>query len=357
MKITAVRAWIEQLPLTKPYTIAYNTCSHAEIVFLEITLENGMTGIGSANPFEEVVGETPALSFANLQSVQVLDLLKGKDIRSFQQLIREADKLFPHLPGTLAAIDIALHDAFCTWLGIPVLSFYGQQQQALLTSVTIGIKPAEEMLEEAKAYHAQGFRILKIKTGLDVDADIERVTLLHQAFGNKMRIRVDANQGYDSAALKKFLEKTRSLALELIEQPLPSGQEAALLAFPDTDRKQLVADESLLDAATAIRLAQLPQPFGVFNIKLMKCGGILGARNIATIAEPADIGLFWGCNDESIVSISAALHVAYSCPHTRYIDLDGSFDLSKDLVSGGFMLKEGYLHTLQQPGLGLKRPD
>lgn len=357
MKITAVRAWIENLPLTKPYTIAYNTCTHAGIVFFEIELENGMVGIGSASPFEEVVGETPAQTVTNLQSAQVTDLLKGKDIRAFQQLIKEAGQSFPHLPGTLAAIDIALHDAFCTWLGIPVLAFYGQQQQPMLTSVTIGIKPAAEMLEEAKSYYAQGFRILKIKTGLNADADIESVSLLRETFGNTMRIRVDANQGYNSIALEKFLRGTRSLDLELVEQPLPSGQEWLQLSFPASDRKRLVADESLLDAGSAVQLAQTPQPFGVFNIKLMKCGGILAAFKIAAVAEAAGIHLFWGCNDESMVSITAALHTAYACANTRYIDLDGSFDLSKDLVSGGFILQNGYLHTVSKPGLGLKRLD
>lgn len=355
MKIVAVRAWLENLPLTKPYTIAYHTTSHATIVFLEVELANGMVGLGAASPFEEVVGETPEQTFANLQSAQVLDLLKGKDIRHFQQLIKQADILFPHLPGTLAAIDLALHDAFCKWIGISVLDYYGQQQGPLLTSVTIGIKPIAEMLEEARDYFAQGFRILKIKTGIAVEEDIERVKKLQELFGAKLKIRVDANQGYDLAALQQFLTATADLALELIEQPLPSGQEESLRSLPAAARKKLVADESLLDANTAIRLARDPQPFAVFNVKLMKCGGITGARRITTIAEAAGLELFWGCNDESIVSIAAALQIAYACSNTRYLDLDGSFDLSRDLVSGGFTLKNGYLYPSSLPGLGLQR--
>jgi len=355
MKIVAVRAWLENLPLTKPYTIAYHTTSHATIVFLEVELANGTVGLGAASPFEEVVGETPEQTFANLQSAEVLELLQGKDIRHFQQLIKTADQLFPHLPGTLAAIDLALHDAFCKWLDISVLDFYGKQQEPLLTSVTIGIKPIAAMLEDAREYYAQGFRILKIKTGIEVAADIERVILLQEAFGSKMKIRVDANQGYDLAVLQQFLTATEHLGLELIEQPLPSGQEQALHSLPAAARKILVADESLLDANTAIQLAQNPQPFGVFNIKLMKCGGITGACRIATIAEASGIELFWGCNDESIVSITAALQIAYACSNTRYLDLDGSFDLSRDLVSGGFTVKDGYLYPLSQPGLGLLR--
>ncbi len=57
--------------------------------------------------------------------------------------------------------------------------------------------------------------------------------------------------------------------------------------------------------------------------------------------------------EESIISISAALHVALASPATRYLDLDGSFDLASDRVSGGFVLEDGMLSTLDVPGLGL----
>jgi L-alanine-DL-glutamate epimerase-like enolase superfamily enzyme len=127
-----------------------------------------------------------------------------------------------------------------------------------------------------------------------------------------------------------------------------------LLSLPATTRARLAADESLKDARSALALAQ-NGAYGIFNIKLMKCGGIAGALEIATIARQADVALFWGCNDESRVSITAALHVAFSCPHTRYIDLDGCLDLAEDVVTGGFTLEEGYLFPNDNPGLGLSK--
>jgi L-alanine-DL-glutamate epimerase-like enolase superfamily enzyme len=87
----------------------------------------------------------------------------------------------------------------------------------------------------------------------------------------------------------------------------------------------------------------------------MKCGGIIGAKDIASVAQNTGIDLFWGCNDESIVSITAALHVAYSCPNTKYIDLDGSFDLAEDLVKNGFSLYDGYMKINKQPGFGFEK--
>lgn len=354
MKIHSVRTWLQQLPLTKPYSIAYKTIYDTEIVFLEIILENGITGIGAANPFAEVVGETPSVTLSNLRN-DFVQGFTGRDIRYFNQIIDEALMQFPHLPGTLAAIDIALHDAFCQFIGIPIVDFYGMKKDGLPTSITIGIKETAAMIEEAKANFAAGFKVIKIKTGLDAEQDIERITKLTEQFGKKMLIRVDANQGYDLIQLRHFIEQTKHLSLELIEQPLPVGKENELASLEEADRKLLTADESLIDASSALQLSHSPRPYGIFNIKLMKSGGIRGAKEIALIAAKAGIDLFWGCNDESRVSIAAALHAAYSCSNTKYIDLDGSFDLSSDFVKGGFILKDGIMYCTDKPGLGVSK--
>lgn len=68
MKIVAIRASIQHMALTKPYTIAYNTFTDVSIAFLEIELANGIIGYGSGSPAEEVVGETTATTVTNLQS-------------------------------------------------------------------------------------------------------------------------------------------------------------------------------------------------------------------------------------------------------------------------------------------------
>ena len=128
--------------------------------------------------------------------------------------------------------------------------------------------------------------------------------------------------------------------VEFIEQPLHSNQDKKMDNLPIEIRKICAADESLHSPKDAERLACEPNKFGIYNIKLMKCGGINPSLKIASAAYAAGIDLMWGCMDESIISISAALHAAMACNATKYIDLDGSFDLAKDLVSGGFNLKD-----------------
>ena len=81
MKIKKIEAFTKNLALTKPYTIAYKTISDVENVFLLITLENGMTGIGAANPDTQVVGENPAQVLANCESDYCQSFV-GRDIRN-----------------------------------------------------------------------------------------------------------------------------------------------------------------------------------------------------------------------------------------------------------------------------------
>ncbi len=348
MNIKAIRPFLRSMALTKPYSIAGYTFSDVSLGFVEIELANGIIGLGTASPAEEVVGETAEMSIQNLQSDFVQSLV-GQSIENYQSIIRSIRAHFAHLPGTQAALDLAIHDAYAKWKKISVISIYGQQIKALPTSVTIGLMPIVEAIQEAKEFERLGFKILKVKTGEDVEEDIEKIIKLHEQFGNRISIRVDPNQGYSASQLNQFIEKAGKW-VELIEQPLPVGQEQDLQNFSEV---AIMADESITDTKAAERFAKSPKLFQIYNIKLMKSGGIQGALEIAHIAKKSNIDLFWGCNDESRLSITAALHTAYCMPNTKYLDLDGSFDLAEDLVTGGFTLENGYLQINDEIGFGV----
>lgn len=353
-KIKNINVWDVDLGNTKPYTIAFKTVDDVRNAFVEITLDNGITGIGSGNPSEYVVGESFAQCLEVLQEKN-LDFLVGREIRDFNQLTFEVWQRFPRNPSARAALDIALHDAFTKFLGVPLVKFLGQKIQSLPTSNTIGIKNVDETLKEADDFIRQGFRILKVKLGKDLSEDIERMVKLRERFGNKITLRIDANQDYTVDQTKAFYEKTKDLDIELIEQPLPAKAVDEMKSLPDEIKKKIAADESLLTPKDAIRLIKPPFAAGIFNIKLMKCGGVSQGLKIADIALYEDVDLFWGCNDESIVSITAALHTAFASPKTKYIDLDGSLDLGNDVVKDGFILKDGVMHCSDKPGLGVER--
>jgi L-Ala-D/L-Glu epimerase len=353
-KIKNIKVWSEDLGNTKPYTIAFKTIDEVRNAFVEITLDNGLTGIGAANPSEYVVGENLAQCLDALKENNI-EFLIGRDIRELNQLTFEVWKKFPKNPSARAALDIALYDVFSKYLDVPLVSFLGQKIKKLPTSNTIGIKNVEETLKEAAEYIKNGFRVLKVKLGKDLDEDVERMFKLREKFGSGIVLRIDANQGYTTEQTIQFYGRTYDLNIELIEQPLPAKSVHEMKALPKEVRAVIAADESLLTPQDAIELIKPPKAAGIFNIKLMKCGGVSQALKIADVALHENIDLFWGCNDESIVSITAALHAAYACANTKYIDLDGSLDLAKDVVKGGFILKDGYMYCSDKPGLGVER--
>lgn len=354
MKIKDIKVWNADLGNTKPYTIAFKTVDVVRNVFVEIILENGTAGIGSGNPSEYVTGENLNQTIAVLIEKN-LEFLIGRDIREMNQLQFEVQQKFPKNPAARAALDIALYDVFAKHLNIPLVKFLGQKIKTLPTSNTIGIKNVEETLKEAIDYEKQGFKVLKVKLGKNLEEDIERMVKLRELFGKSMIIRIDANQGYSSQQTIDFYNRTKHLDIELIEQPLPAKAIEEMKKLPDEIKAKIAADESLLSPKDALELVKPPRAAGIFNIKLMKCGGVNQALKIADIALHENVDLFWGCNDESIVSITAALHAAFACSNTKYIDLDGSLDLGRDEVKGGFILKDGMMYCSDLPGLGIER--
>jgi L-alanine-DL-glutamate epimerase-like enolase superfamily enzyme len=348
VRIEAVEVLHRHLPLTRPYTISRETISDVELSFVRIRAGR-LAGCGCASPAPEVTGETPDASRAALDTAA--RTLVGQDAREVGNLARLLDREFPKAPAARAACDMALWDLLGQRLGVAVVDLLGRAHRELPTSVTIGIQPTESALEAAREYVARGFHALKVKLGRDVDAEIERLARLRALVGPGITLRTDPNAGYDAGTLRRYLHGTRDLDIEFCEQPVPRESEAALGGFAVAERARFAADESVLDLADAGRLLGASRPYGIFNLKLMKCGGITPAVRIAHLAEGAGISLMWGCNDESRIAIAAALHVALASPATRYLDLDGSFDLASDLAEGGFELEHGMLRPA--PGAGL----
>lgn len=353
MKIAAVRVYEKDLGTNRPYTIAYKTVTEVKNVFVEIELENGMIGIGACNPSMKVVGENADMALQHLQSTD-FHFLEGKRIAGFEALVRETRSRLEKWPGSHAAVDVALYDVYTRYLDISLGEYFGVVHQSMPTSITIGIRNVQETLEEADEYWAGGFRCIKVKTGLSPEEDAERILKINERYPVCI-LRVDANQGYSPADLESFVKKTQGIQLELIEQPFPVDRFSEdSKDLPEEVARYLVADESLKNPSDALDLVNHTSNCGIFNIKLMKSGGLSNAMEIASIAHRSSAQLMWGCNDESAVSITAAMHLAFSYPHTHYIDLDGSLDLVQDVVSPGFEIQDGVMRPKGGAGLGVK---
>ena len=353
MRIVRLESWRESVPLSRPYTITRGTRDAVDLFFVRVVTTGEVCGLGSASPAEGVTGETPEACAAALDPAS-LEPLAGRDLRHLGGLCAWVEESLSRTPAAQAAVDIALHDAFGRWAGAPLVDLFGRRHRDLPTSVTIGIQSAEDAVRLAQEYVAAGFTCVKVKIGLAAEEDIDRLARLRAAVGPRVRIRCDANEGYDADTTLRIAPILDELDVEFLEQPVPAEDLEEIRKMPRALRERLALDESVHTARDAVDLLRPEPACGTFVIKLMKSGGIRPARAIAGVAESSGRALMWGCMDESAASIAAALHAAYASPATRYLDLDGSFDLARDPIEGGFALVEGRLEIRAEAGLGVR---
>lgn len=350
MKISSIEYFELDLPLSKPYTIAYETITKASNVILKINTSEGITGWGCAAPDPVITGESVAEVIASLAN-HVVPYLKGKNPFSIALHHELLKKQIGKKKSTLAMVDMALYDILARKARLPLYQILGGYRIRIRTSITIGILPIDETLTQAAEYWKEGFKIIKLKGGLQLEEDVEKVFRLREKFGKPLLLRFDANQGYSIAEALAFVEKTRPANVEILEQPSDYENDLALKQITDKAHIPVMADESLRSLDDAFRLSSGGM-MDMANIKIMKVGGISEAFHINSVARAAGMEVMVGCLDESALGISAGLHFALSRPNVHYGDLDGHLDLLNDPFSNIFELKDGWLYPADFPGLG-----
>lgn len=354
MKIKKISYWEEKFELSRPYTITFRTVSYVSNYIIKIETLNGEYGLGCASPEPFVTGEEPLNCESFLKMMTEVPTL-FEEWNSPWQLIHKFNLIYLkiHAPAAKAAIEMSILDLYCKLNKISIGKFLDLKIPFLPTSITVGIKTLEETISESREYVQRGFKHLKIKLGKNLSEDIEKLIKLRELLPSNINIRVDINQGYSLEDYRYFLEKTNEIDLEFIEQPFSKEKPFLYESLTSIQRKNIAMDESLQKKEDALFFIQTKRKSGIFNIKLMKCGGPSEAIKIALLANENQISLMWGCMDESKISISMALNLGLSCSNTKYLDLDGSFDLGRDIVNGGYKLIGENMYPLDLPGLGV----
>jgi L-alanine-DL-glutamate epimerase-like enolase superfamily enzyme len=289
--------------LAQVFTIARGSRTEAQV--LTVKLNDGQhVGWGECLPYARY-GES-------LQSVT-------DEITGLPDAFSRFD-LYDLLPAGAArnAVDCALWDLEAKRAGNPVWELAGLDAPGPeITAYTLSLDTPEAMKAQA-ALHA--FRpLLKIKLG--TPDDMPRLEAV-RAGAPKSKIIVDANEGWSAEVYADLAPHLVRLGVELVEQPLPAGEDHALLGMQRP--VPVCADESCHDRSS---LADLKGKYDVVNIKLDKTGGLTEALALRDAAIAQGYEVMVGCMVGSSLAMAPATLVAQGA---SVVDLDGPLLLAED---------------------------
>ena len=107
MRIVDVRSWEESVPLTRPYAIASLRIDAVDLFFVRIVADDGLAGVGSASPGEDVTGESPEACREAL-SKGALAWLRGRDPRHLGAICQHLEQHHRSTPAARAAVEVAM---------------------------------------------------------------------------------------------------------------------------------------------------------------------------------------------------------------------------------------------------------
>ena len=323
---------ITDLQLRHPFKIARRaTDVSRQVISVEID-----GGIGETAP-ARLYGETVQTVSVALEAIAPA---LPKDLDAIQDVMAVVDATLGGNYAAKSAIDMALHDRLGKRLGVPLYQLWGlNPHKTPCTSFTIGLDEPEVMTEKTR--HAEAYPILKVKLG--TPQDIEILQKLREVTDKP--IYVDANTAWTP---KEAVRKIRELArygVELVEQPTKPDDLVGLKFVREHSELPIIADESVKRASDIPALAECVD--GI-NIKLVKCGGLLEAYRMISVARAHGLSVMLGCMIESSLGITAAAHLT---PLVDYADLDGHLLIANDPYTG-VSLDKGKLILPNRPGIG-----
>ena len=348
MQITNVQVTPVELSLRLPYRTAYHgEIDRVTVVFVQVTTRQGKVAWGCAAFDPAITGET--LEDVVRACRACADRARDLNPLNTEYALDELAQLTERTPSALCAFDIAFHDLLGLAADMPLHRLLGGYRNRIQTSITIGIASLNETVRLARDRARQGFRILKVKGGLDPEEDVRRVRAVSDALP-RLTLRLDADQGY---TVQQALDVARALIgkVEMLEQPTPAADLEGLRQVTKHSPVPILADESVTGPASALEVANRRAADGV-SVKLATCGGLRCARQVDTVARAAKMSTMVSCVNEPALLTAAGLCFALSSPNVHYGDLDGHFDLVGDPTVSGFLLQEGWLVATDSPGLG-----
>lgn len=354
MKIRDFRIREVNIPLKKPFKTALRVVNVLTTNIVEVIADTGETGYGEASPTAVITGDTKG-SIRDAIENYIFPAIKGMDIEDLENIMIKINKSMVKNTSPKAAIDMAVYDLFGKHYKIPLYKYFGGARKEFESDITVSVKEPESMAKDTVEYVNDGYKVLKLKVGIDSSLDIERVKAIREAVGYGIKIRLDANQGWKAKEAVRVIRKMEDMGLdiELVEQPVPYYDIEGLKYVTDNVEIPVMADESLFSPSDAVKLLSM-RAADLLNIKLMKSGGLYNAQKISSIAEACGVECMIGSMMESKVGITAAASFTAGKTVITKADLDAATLLAEDPVIGGVKLEGNKIIMSDGYGFGIE---
>jgi L-alanine-DL-glutamate epimerase-like enolase superfamily enzyme len=334
----------------EPFTIATGTMEYAQNVFIRVHTDAGFYGVGECSAFPMIVGETQETCLAMAREFAVL--WKGKDPLQIQERLQQLHDFTAGNTTIKSAFDMALYDIAAKDAKLPLYQFLGGEKRIVETDITIGIGTPEKMAQKAIEFKQSGATILKVKLGKDAVQDVERIKLIREAVGPDMRIRIDANQGWDYEDALYALKAMEHYNIEFCEQPMRTWYNDYLPQLAKLAPVKIMADESVYNHHDARKQIN-SRSCEYINIKFSKSGGIYEALKIHDMGAEHGVPCMMGGMLESRIAATAQLHFVYASPNVQFFDMDTCMlGHLEDPCVGGVIYTGYFLTMLDAIGIG-----
>jgi L-alanine-DL-glutamate epimerase-like enolase superfamily enzyme len=347
MKITqlhAVVVRIPQKPPIAPYQSRYRATSAKEAVLVRLETDAGLVGWG----------ETPTdwihKTFEGAPEDALRSQVLGRDPFELEAWYAENT-----LGSFLASgVEMAFWDLIGKATRQPLCKLLGGVLRTRIElAACMGIRPYEEAKAIARGYLEQGFTTLKTKAGRRAEEDLEMVRGIRDGVGDRLKLRIDPNQGYAPEVAFPLAKDLEKYHLEYFEQPMPLGLIADAARLRRQTTTPIALNESVTTPEVVLQILQL-HAADVLLPDTYQGGGILAVKKAAALAEAAGVPCVFHCAHDLGLKTAAMLHVVASSPGFTLANDCTYYGLEDDIITPPHRIENGHMPVPEGPGLGVQ---